>query len=513
MIMWLKMPSQKPKKLNLKELLEKLKTMEYDSIAEVTEYIEELHDEVPTLRYILNLQRIEPLLQTVGKREHFIHMFNVYLLGEILWKNLFSVPIIESLWKEIAFSHDLAYPIEAIQDEIEEFFRVYFHRGKTPKFLVPKTLFYSYGNFTQYHPKLIDKASKYIKTSEELENFSSREILEDLVLYNLYANSDHAVISALFTLHANEEKDEEYKYNRAIPILLHNIYWWKYSQLKELNQVLSDNKKEALTIHHTFIGEKREYEYEIDKKYPFLNFIFERRFQDKLKKASKKEDENTINAEFLKLVSNYQDKLLHFHISISKSSDEIIKYIFMLSLADFLQEWGRFTFIEKGLASIGLRLNKIEKNKITITVPFLESKENLYPTPECWDIENGDRWCIKSSRRDVEEIDSFRQKNKIHIGFYEETIKKEIKSNLDKISIKMKRSENHASEAAIIVWFQSIKKLWEYVYNFSWIEVPDLSEESKRRGFYEYNGKFLTLQWNNIKNPYDPDEDFIWPPQ
>lgn len=502
-------------KININETLEKMKTMQYDSINLVSEYIESLHDKVQTLKYVMNLEKVEPLLQAVGKKEHFIHMFNVYLLGKILWKIIFSDPIRDGLWKEIAFSHDLAYPIEAIQEEIEEFFRVYFHPGKTPIISIPKTLFYSYGNFPEYFLKLICKASEHIKTGG-VGDFSSAEILEDLVLYNLYTRSDHAVISALFTLHANERRG--YKYKKAIPILLHNLYQWKYFQLKEIKKVFN-RKKNVLKISHSSFGDEDEYEFEIDKDYPFLIFIFERRLEKELKDVSKNNNEKEIFKKFRKIVRNYQDNLLQLRIPISENSDKdkTAKYIFILSLADFLQEWGRFTFIDKGLASIGLRLSQIERNKIALAVPFLESNDYLQPTNSPnWNIENAETWYLNSpqtfgpfqSFRDF--VSKFVTKSKvINRTFYEKAIKDEIKSRAKRITLTTKTSDNHFSEAAMLAWLQSINKLWEYMYKFSLI--PSTKDKMKE-GLFEYEGKLLTLEWKNIKHPTDNAENFKWPP-
>ena len=515
----------------LENALDKLSDLNQPSVEGIMEYIQSLN--LPTLKYIKSLHRIEPLLQNIGKKEHCIHMFNVLLLGRILLRRLFKTDCLDDRkWQEIALSHDITYPIEAIEEEIEDFFEIYFHNRKTPRLLISSELFYSYGSFGRYLQKLVWKAA------EELGfQGSQKGIFEDLVLFNLHNRRDHAVLSALFTVMAyvNEGREEEQAYSIAIPILLHNLYQWKFYAHQELANFIYKMKKakekKSKKPFQAVASPTGDIVYKFDDSC-FVSFIFERSLGDHLRSA--KEPEAKVEC-LLDCLEKYREGLSDIQIEVARDSSEMTRYIFTLALADFWQEWGRITSPYMGLASIGIRMYIPRgKKNLEIIVPFIAYSKSHFLQPADADlskwkfISTDESQIIDTDRQYFKDTDDSRElmsdeETKISIRQHIESSKarqhiesSNAQNDSDKAREDAKKARENAEKA---VYELNMLKLWEYVHKFSSLKSftsltskdPKVKLELKSKGTFNYRKRFLAITWRGIKDSTHPMIDFTWP--
>ncbi len=483
----------------LNKTLERLKSHEQSPVDIITEYIDSR--KLPTLEYLKNLSRIEPFLQKIGKREHYIHMFNVFLLGRIFWKHLFGKcpSTFYKRWQAIALSHDITYPIEAIEAEIEEFFEIYFHNKKTPRFLISHELLYSYGEFGKFLQNLVEKASKCL-------NFTERQkaIFEDLVLFNLHNRRDHAIVSALFTVMSfiRKGRSEDYAYKVAIPIFLHNLYQWKFYACNEINDFKINEEFRVSSLS----SEGFAYKFENSN---LISFVFDRRFKAPLdRKHNLKEKID----EFKRLLEKYKRGVSSIKITVdvatSDGNHEMIKYIFILALTDFWQEWGRVTFTDKGMAAIGVRMSipKDNDKTVKIIVPFITYKPGEYLQP----VDNKlISWKSNPKEKLIISDEYFRNTS-------DKEIKNAIRIHTESTIIRaFEKNEKEAKKQAMqAVYKQNMLKLWEYVYKFSRFDDPEGTSKYGLRGTFEYEEDFLLIIWKGIKgikDTIDETKDFRWP--
>jgi len=447
---------------------------------------------IKTLDFVENLGRVEPLLQNIEKKEHFIHMFNVYLLGSLLWEGIFgNYSQYDNLWKITALSHDIAYPIEAIESELKEFFTIYFHEGKTPQTLISKELLFSYENFNRNLIALIDKAAEILDGPED-----KKGILEDLVLYNLYSRSDHAVISALLTLLAYQETSENtLPFKSSISILLHNLYQWKYYAFCEISEFLKvfdgTRNNEIIKLKNGYSGSSMK-KYKFLKDPPkFIKFLFERRFKSKL-------EGNNLNKSFRKNIQSYKDNLQKLKIKIDSGSDNSLKKLsFILSLSDFFQEWGRLSFKEKGLLSLGIRILEFENKKLRLICPLVGLGKNKYFSPN---VENSlSDW--KGYSQELLNEGIFSQSVEVCKKDFWEEARDEIRMHVDTYQDSKNITEIHK---ALIKNY--ILKLKEFVFKFTF-KTKDLNI----KGLYEFDKNTLQVKWLGISKNSTKYEEYSWP--
>lgn len=475
---------------NLDKTLKDIKNFNALPYDVISEFIESCN--IKTLNFVENLGRVEPLLQNIEKKEHFIHMFNVYLLGRLFWENIFGEKhqSFDNLWKITALSHDIAYPIEAIESELKEFFTIYFHEGKTPQTLISKELLFSYENFNRNLIALIDKATEILDGPSD-----KKGILEDLILYNLYYYSDHAVISAFLTLLAYQKTNRgSNPFKSSIAILLHNLYQWKYFAFCEISEFLEDTKNNEI------IKLKNGYSVSSMKKYKFLKeppefikFIFERRFKSKL-------ESNNLNQSFKDTIQSYKDNLQNLKIDICSGSDNSLKKLsFILSLSDFFQEWGRLSFKEKGLLSLGIRILKFENKNLELICPLVELGEKKYFFPDkqtsvsCWKELQKDGKLLKSSIFS-EEISPDKK------DFWEEA-RNEIRMHVDTYQV-----SNDITEIYKALIKNYILKVKEFVFKFTF-----KTKNSDIKGLYEFDKNTLQVKWLGISKNSTKYEEYSWP--
>ncbi len=487
------------------ELARSIHSFNCDPIDKIREYIHNNRDDIATVKYYEKLQNVEPLLQSIGTKDHYIHGFNVFLLGNILYKYLFNDKPNDNsqynmkIWREIALSHDLAYPIETIKDELKSFFEVYFYKGKTPDIHISKSLYFCYNNFTKELPNIIEKASELLSTNDGQNKYQTYSILEDLVIYSLYERSDHAVLSSLFTIHSI--KSENDKYQKAVPILLHNLYQWKYYILEELGEIETIKNNNNIVFEH----KNGEIKPIINEKFRFTNFIYEKRIEKDIESLNaKKETEERIKDEFYKLIKDYANALKNIHIIIDSNEDnQIKKYTFLLALSDFIQEWGRFTDHKKGLIALGLRIGKIEKNVISLSCPYIRKNKRIFnpdkgSTKMLWKClyldENVDPEIDKDFLNLFKKTHLYKCDN-IYKKIWNE-IDQEIEDHIKQHrSWKKKREFNKSMNYATLALTELlIKKYLEFQYKFLFNKIG-----GKIVGLFDFNKDFMQIEFEGLR--------------
>ncbi len=350
-------------------------------------------DKFPTTGYLETLKELEPLLQSMGKKDHYIHMFKTFLLGNLLLAEWITEKKRRDLyfkcWSLIAFSHDIGYPVEMMEEEIEEFFERYFHKKKIPKVLISRDLLWSYGNFAKYR-LLIQEGVEDLFRNSIIADIKSREkqakydaqLFMDIMEYNFRNKNDHAVISALFTMKCidvhwenklnlskqysdvvsklyrstnnNSRKDDFLKFI-SVPILLHNFYQWKYFYVEELGNIQlkecfkgkEDTKlKDSCTELFAHIWDRRHYEIMSEKQ---------------------------INDDF----DDYKDtvtglKIPSINLQPLTRSENIRFLSFLLSITDFLQETGREQPSKISIPK-GVYVTEIDGKGIKLRTPYVRT--------------------------------------------------------------------------------------------------------------------------------------------
>lgn len=354
------------KSLFKKSDLKTLHSLDAHPFEYVENFIDRNRNNFPSISHLESLKGLEPFLASLGKKEHFVHMFNCFLLMNVLGNTF--IPAFDSSAEHvqqlanIALSHDIGYPIELLEEEMIEFLERFFHKNKYPKFLISKELLFSYSNFLEYY-ELLREGVRLVFNNDEYKT----KIFEDMLIYNFHRITDHAIISALFTMYFND-KNLKPKIRKQIlrrvgtPILLHNFYQWKYYYLDELRKI---KLKDCVQPD----GEKLR----ISTDCSLFVHLWDRRFSKitNLKVLAKKFNLYSRKCNALKISF---DK-----ISFENDTETIKTYSLFLALSDFLQEWGRLLYINKGLASIGLLVveikNGLTKNRIKIKTPYAKSDQ------------------------------------------------------------------------------------------------------------------------------------------
>ena len=142
-------------------------------------------------------------------RDHFIHSFLVYLQGnEILktlkYRKVFNKyeSIIDEVWFITAIFHDIAYPLQKIENWISKYLKDVF------KDICPPESFLKWNN-------IIKKTFPKIKEDEEsstlknlINNFRNSQY-QNAILHALFSNKNHGILSAMLIYdyyYADDEK-------------------------------------------------------------------------------------------------------------------------------------------------------------------------------------------------------------------------------------------------------------------------------------------------------------------
>lgn len=381
----------------------------------ITHFYEEMGNEklIPSPEYLRALKGLEPILSETGRRNHYIHMFNVLLLGNVILDRLFQNNELDNLqkyWLIIATSHDISYPLEAIEEELKTFMEKYFHIGSAPKMLFGKELYLSYGDFLHYM-NLIEEGYEMIAKN------NTKEIFEALFLYNLVERSDHAIISAFLTMKfidknykntikVNNIEIDKNNFLKVVgtTICLHNLHNWKFHSLKDLYLFLKYVKDSGLNGNIITKDKARE----IAEKCGLFVFLYGKR-KDKSKTIEMLDPlRNFIDLEFnYEIFEDYILKYLVNPISNIKidtiklnndltETDELKFLVFLLSLTDILQEWGREASW-RGVKPLSIRevTNSESILKISITSPYARSSKGRTLPVGALQFKEDNFWYIK----------------------------------------------------------------------------------------------------------------------
>ncbi len=179
-------------------------------------------------------------------------------------------------------------------------------------------------------------------------------------------------------------------------------------------------------------------------------------------------------------------------------------------MSDFLQEWGRLTFREKGLFSLGIRILDLKDRTLRLICPLVKpGKENFYyPDRQSQRIE----WYSYKSQELIEGTDitiNGREEWKIGYGFWKKTqqtienlVKKyiEFKENLDQ----GKNEEiKKTIEKALLLNY--IVKFREFIFKFHYSDKNLL-------GLFNFNSNFFQIEWTGLSTNFNKYDPYKYPP-
>jgi hypothetical protein len=173
-----------------------------------------------------NAQDFEPILQNIlGYRDHFIHSFNVFLLGYYIINRLkeinpdfnFKTNNYNLTWMLASTFHDVAYPIETMDDWLNQLLEKFL--GIRPNFYhnIMQLLPLSYGYFLQM-------ISSQHKSPHPLTLKESLEEIDFPLFHKINAGlieKNHGVLGALMLAHLLATKEN--KNGDAWDFLINNL--------------------------------------------------------------------------------------------------------------------------------------------------------------------------------------------------------------------------------------------------------------------------------------------------
>jgi len=155
-----------------------------------------------------NASEFEPILQrNMNYREHFIHSFNVFLLGYYIINKLLDIKpklfehnrdVINLTWMLASTFHDVAYPIQEIESWLNDMLKIFIGINPRYQFKVNELIPAIYTDFlrmiSQYH-----KDKNLSIQSSNMWNIDYRFFNE--MNTRLIENKEHGVLGALLLAH------------------------------------------------------------------------------------------------------------------------------------------------------------------------------------------------------------------------------------------------------------------------------------------------------------------------
>jgi hypothetical protein len=206
------------------------------------------------------------LSELPGYRDHFIHQYQVFLLGQYIieklnaHQNAFHTTYYETLLKdersikkskakEIAQKawivtstyHDIAYPLQEINRWLPNTIKIFL--GNDTEQIVPKVAFEKIFFIDTNYLSYVDELTKYQKEINYFEGKIDENDFRNSFILNVKA-SDHGVLSSLILLRLNYNYRQDIILPAALAIALHKNLGLHYSV--ELNKINIEYEKNPL---------------------------------------------------------------------------------------------------------------------------------------------------------------------------------------------------------------------------------------------------------------------------
>ncbi len=220
------------------------------------EWLWKKHSQVTKIKdYPLILQEFEPFLQQFSPRyrEHFVHQFQVFLLGTIIFDkvcdNCFSdsdkgeVEKIMQNWLLASCIHDLTYPLQEYDKWSSKFFEKQLSINEPLSFLELSNVYVekSFASRVEY---IISQLKGSWSISSEQEN-KIYNAIRHFIYYEIVSKKNHGLMSASYLLKTLENQDQDI-INRFLPaasaMALHDDEMWQVlsNQINNYQQYFVD---------------------------------------------------------------------------------------------------------------------------------------------------------------------------------------------------------------------------------------------------------------------------------
>jgi len=211
----------------------------YDEIRaqKTTKYMkaiwQEVHRKIETSKLFSNFEKFEQFLFKIPRyRGHYIHQFNVFILGFYILKKLLENPNISRqiqsnndnpyfTWMACSTSHDLGYPIQEVETWFQDFLEDFLGATSTYHIDIKDILTPTYPNYIGYFSEI---HYQLVNLNQNQWNFSEQKHkdmqFEELLLRKL-DKKDHGVLSAIILAYSvlikETSLDQNILINRDFP--------------------------------------------------------------------------------------------------------------------------------------------------------------------------------------------------------------------------------------------------------------------------------------------------------
>lgn len=333
------------------------------------------------MEYPKTLEHFETFLQHFfpAYREHFVHQFQVFLLGTIILENLFQDPKFledakidrDSLvkgWILASSIHDFTYPLQKYDEWSSGFFREQLKIDEPLSFLELKGIYVEKTFLTRVEHILSELEKDLIKTSGYEKTILYNEIRR-FFYYGIAEKKNHGLMSGSYLL-KKFEGDKEFSkviLPAAVATAIHDDEIWQTLS----GQVDGDIEKKWEYIAKLLKIEKNEDIEKILKDSDLNDEEKDRKIAIILRK--KKEWTGNIYADISNIIIKKP---------LSKLSLRSQPLTFLLILCDNLQDCGRPCKDEEGkkeMEAADIRLKDVIVNSQTITIQLLfnDTRESI----------------------------------------------------------------------------------------------------------------------------------------
>lgn len=190
--------------------------------------------------YPLILKEFEPLLQQFSKRyrEHFVHQFQVFLLGTVIFDKVYDscfldsdkgvVDLIMQNWLLASSIHDLTYPLQEYDQWSSDFFEKQLHINEPLSFLELSNI-YVEKRFASRVEYIISQLKDSWSISSEQKN-KIYNAIRNFIYYEIANKKNHGLMSASYLLKTLENEDQHI-INKFLPaasaMALHDDEVWQ----------------------------------------------------------------------------------------------------------------------------------------------------------------------------------------------------------------------------------------------------------------------------------------------
>ena len=362
-----------------------------------------------TKKYPLILQEFEPFLQQFSKRyrEHFVHQFQVFLMGTVIFDKVRDIcfseldngeikKIIQN-WLLASSIHDITYPLQEYDKWSSEFFKKQLSINEPLSYLELSNVYVEkkFASRVEYIITQL-KDSWSISSGQENKIYNA---IRSFIYYEIVNKKNHGLMSASYLLKTLENQDQDIINNflpAASAMALHDDEMW---------QILSNQLN---NYQHYFVEIMNPRE-----KGKFLDIIRSKDFDENTK-------DDKIAGELHENEGSWKSTLYSDLVDIIKAVPlphlcfEKQPVAFLLILCDNLQDSGRPCLDPKFSEMMELTNIRLKEVVFDQALKELKIRLSFVNTPDCSEF-------MKNKKNTFEKIEKFlySEKTKFIIEFWD----------------------------------------------------------------------------------------------